>query len=169
MRTAWMLRKGSAWGVVGRTAIGRLYGGTPGMFAGECDVRRRLRGTTDPDAGSGGFAEMDGAACDAEGEGLVVLAFGDDHLSARMKVQAIEKFEELAVFFVHADDFGGFAGVEIGEQDGALFAELGEPTAEGNAVRAGLLACETFQEKRFNFGRDGVFETFGFVVSPGPG
>jgi hypothetical protein len=112
---------------------------------------------------------MDGAARDAEGEGFVVLAPGDSHQSAGMEVQAIEKFEELAVFFVHANDFGGFTGVEIGEQDGSLFAELGEAAAEGNAVGAGFFARETFEEEGFDFGRDGVLETLGFVVSLGPG
>src|SRR5713226_4432029 len=60
----------------------------------------------DPDAGSGGFAEVQCAVGGAEGESFIVLAAGDGELGAGVEMQVVEEFQEFTIFFVDADDFG---------------------------------------------------------------
>ena len=112
---------------------------------------------------------MQSAIRRAEREGFIVFAAGDRELRTRMEMESVEEFEELAVLFVDADDFGSFVGLQIREQHGALFAKLREPAAQRHSMRAGFFIGETFQKKSFDFGRDGVLQAFGFVVGFGPG
>lgn len=100
--------------------------------------------TTDPDAGRGGFAEMDCFSCGVERHGFVVLAFIDADFGSWTQMQSIQKFQELAILFVNTNNFGFVFGTQIGEQDSSLFAKLCDAAANGNAVRATGLVAETF-------------------------
>jgi hypothetical protein len=84
-------------------------------------------------------------------------------------MQVVQEFQEFAVFFVDADDFGAIVGLQVGEEDGALFAELREAAAKRYSVRTGLFIGETLEEKSFDLWRDSVLEAFRLIVSFGPG
>lgn len=88
---------------------------------------------------------MDGAAGGAEGHGFVVLFFLDIEGGAGAQAQIIEELEKFFVFFVDADDFGFVAGLQIGKRNGALFAELGDATADGDAMRTAFFFTEAFE------------------------
>jgi hypothetical protein len=127
------------------------------------------REAADPDAGRGGFAEMESTVGGAKGERFIVFATGYGNLCSGVEMEAIEEFEKFSVFFVDTNDFGTFVGLQIREQDSTLFAKLREASAKGDAVRARPFVCEALEEKSFYFRRDGMFEAFGFVVGFGPG
>jgi hypothetical protein len=78
----------------------------------------------DPDAGSRGLAEVKSAVGAADGESFIVFAAGDRELGAGVEMQVVEEFQEFTILFVDADDFGPVVSLQIGEQHGALFAEL---------------------------------------------
>jgi len=111
---------------------------------------------------------MDGFSRGAESHGFVVLAFFDAEFCSGTQMQAVKKFQELAVFFVDADDFRGIFRAQFRQQYDTLFAELRDSTANRNAMGATASVTEAFEEEGLDFGRDGVFEAFGFVVSFGP-
>lgn len=111
---------------------------------------------------------MDGAAGNAESHGFVVFAFEDFDFCRRTKVKAVKKLQKLSVFFVDAEDFAGFVGAKICEKHGALLAQFGDAAAHGDAVGAGFFVAEALDEENFDFWRDGVLETLGFVVGLGP-
>jgi len=112
---------------------------------------------------------MDGLAGDEEGEGFVVAAQEDLEFGGRVEMEFLEEFEEAFVFLVDAENFGGFAGAEIGERDAALLAELHDAAVDGHAVGARFAIGEAFEEQGFDFGRDGVLHALGFRVGLGPG
>ncbi len=123
----------------------------------------------DPDAGSGGLAEMHGMAGGTKGEGLVIFAFQDFEFGGGAQMEAVEEFEEAFVLFVDAEDFGAFAGAEFGEENGTVFAQFGDAAAKGHTVGTGFVCGETLHEESFDLGRDGVLHAFGFGVGFGPG
>ncbi len=126
---------------------------------------RQLGGyAADPDARRGGFAEVNGFASGAERHRFVVLAAFDSEFGSGSQLKAIEEFQELAVFFVHANNFSFVFCAKIGEQDRALFAKFSDAATDGDAVRACAVVAETLEEKFFDFRRDGMLETLGFVV-----
>jgi len=84
-------------------------------------------------------------------------------------MEAFEEFEEAFVLFIDAEDFGGFAGAEFGEENGAVFAQFGDAAPHGDAVRTGFVAGETLHEERFDLRRNGVLHALGFGVGFGPG
>ena len=81
---------------------------------------------------------------DAEGQGFVVASLEDFDFVGRKKVEILEEVEEPFVFFIDGKDDGGVAWVEFGEENAALFAELCDAAADGDAVGTGLAAGETF-------------------------
>jgi hypothetical protein len=108
------------------------------------------------------------AAGGTESERFIVLAAGDGELRAGVEMEAVEEFEKFSIFLVNANDFGAFVGLQVGEKYSALLAELRETAAQWNAVRARFFVGESFEEKSFNFWRDGVFEALGFIMRFGP-
>ena len=124
--------------------------------------------TADPDARSGGLAQVDGFSGGAKSHGFVVLAFFDAEFCAGTQMQAVKEFQKLAVFFVDADDFRGIFRAQFREQHDALFAKLRDSATNRNAMGATASVTEAFQKKGLDFGRDGMLEAFGFVVSFGP-
>src|ERR1041384_67525 len=111
---------------------------------------------------------MQSAVCRADCKSFIVLPAFDSKFRSRLKVQSIQKFQKISVFFVDADDLGALVGLQIGKQDRAVSAELRESAAQGNAMRAGFFASETFKQKRFDFWGNGMFQTLRFVVRLGP-
>ena len=77
----------------------------------------------DPDAGGGGFDEMDGLAGGAEGECFVVAALKDIELVGRKKMEIVEELQEALVLFIDTQNDSGIAGAEFGEQNAAVFAK----------------------------------------------
>jgi len=65
---------------------------------------------------------MRGPAGDEDGEGFVVRAFEDLEFRAGTKLKVFEKFEEAFIFFIDAQNFGGFVGMKIGEEYAAFLA-----------------------------------------------
>ena len=96
---------------------------------------------------------------DAEREGFVVTALLDFDFAGGQQVETFKKIQEAFVFFVDPEDRGGLAGIEFGEED----------AAEWDAVRAGFVGGEAFQEQDFDFRGDSVLEAFGFGVGFSPG
>ncbi len=126
---------------------------------------RQLGGyAADPDARCGGFAEVNGFASGAERHGFVVLAAFNSEFGAGSQLKAVEEFQELAVLFVHTNNFSFVFCAQIGEQDRALFAKFGDAAANGDTVRAGTVIAEALEEKFFDFRRDGMLKALGFVV-----
>lgn len=125
--------------------------------------------SADPDAGCGGLAEVNGAARGAQRHGFVILAFLHFDLGAGTQAQFFEEFQKLRVFFVDGDDFRFIAGLKLGKEQCAFFAQLGDAAAERNSVRTALVRGKPFDEQRFHFGRNGVLKAFGFIVSARPG
>jgi hypothetical protein len=121
-------------------------------------------GAADPDAGGGGFAEMDGLRGDAEGEGFVVATLEDLNLVTGKEVKTLEEMEEPFVFFINAEDDSGIARVKFGEENTTEFAELRNAAANGDAVRTGLMVCKAFKKEGLDFRRNGVLQTLGFGV-----
>ena len=125
--------------------------------------------TTNPDAGSGGLAEVNSFAGCKQGHRFVVLAFFHCELCTGAKAKTIQKFEKLAVLFIDADDFGLVPRAKLGKRDNTLFAKLRDATANGHAMRATTPVAEALEKKLFDFGRNCVLEALGFVVRFGPG
>ena len=72
------------------------------------EARPALGERADPDALGGLFAQMDarGAmAGDGERHGLVVFALMDAQARAGTQIEVDEKFEEVGILFVNAQDF----------------------------------------------------------------
>jgi hypothetical protein len=106
---------------------------------------------------------------DAEGEGFVVTALLDFDFAGGQQMETLKKIQEAFVLFVDTEDRAGITGVEFGEEDAALFTKLGEAAAERDAMRAGFVGCEAFQEQDFDFRGDRVLEALGFGVGFSPG
>ena len=92
------------------------------------------------------------------------------HLAARLPALAVivEKFEELPVLFVDANNFGGIVELQFRKKDRAFLAKLSESAAQGNSVRTGFVSRKALHEESFDFGGDGVLHAFGFGVRFGP-
>ena len=108
--------------------------------------------TANPDARSGGLAEVHGFAGGAESHGFVVFAVEDFEMCSGMKAQAFEKFEKLRILFVDGDDFRFVFGTEVGEREGTLLAKFGDSATDRNAVGAGFLVAKAFEQESLNFG-----------------
>ena len=84
-------------------------------------------------------------------------------------MQTFEKLQELGVLFIDADDFGAIVGVQIGENNSALFAKLRETAAQRHSVGTGFFVGETLEEESFDFRRNGMLKSLCFIVGLGPG
>jgi len=85
---------------------------------------------------------MGGLAGNAESERLVVPAFEDIDFGRGAKVEIIEELQESCVLFIDTENDSGIAGVELREENAAVFADLRNAAAKGDAVRAGLVTGE---------------------------
>jgi len=63
-----------------------------------------------PDAGGRRFAQVHRVSTSTDGHRFVILALQHFHFCARQQAQAFQKFQKTLVFFLYAEDLGGFSG-----------------------------------------------------------
>ena len=137
----------------------------------EVSYMKTLREPADPDAFGGGFAEVDtsGAAGDRDGHGFVIFALMDADVGAGAELEAFHKLKKLGIFLEDAQDFVRAGDFGVGQAHRAEFAaQLGHTSEERNAVGAADVTAEAFQQEFGDFGRNAMFEAFGFFMGAGP-
>jgi len=109
-----------------------------------------LADAANPDAFRGGFAEVNArraTAGDGERHGFVIFALVNSEARAGTKIEIHEKFQEVRIFFVHAEDFVSVAYFGFRKAHGAVFAAKSLHAAEErNTVRAAGITAKSLQE-----------------------
>ena len=127
-----------------------------------------VRQAPNPDSRGGRLTEVQSLIVRAQGHGFVILAFQNVDPGRRPQVQALEKFEELAIFFVDANNFSRLCGAQFSQQHRAVLPQLGDSAAHGDAVRATFLVAKTLEQQRLDFRRNRVLQALGLIVRFGP-
>src|SRR5215467_10580190 len=130
----------------GRTLMAGIISSSRANWASSVGQR------TNPNTRRRRLAQMKRLARDLEGQGFVILAFGHAKLGTRMQLQLVQKFQKARIFFIYTNHFRAILGVQVGQQDRSLFAQLRRPTAQGQAVRTGFFTRESLQQERFDLG-----------------
>src|SRR5690242_4401411 len=118
----------------------------PTFFLARFSANNVLSKLLHPDAARGRFAKMDGLSVHAQGHGFIVLALQHIDSRGRPQVQSFEKFQQLRIFLIHAENFAGILRAQVRKQHRSLFTQRRDSPAHRHAMRAALFVTETFDE-----------------------
>lgn len=112
---------------------------------------------------------MHRVAVRAKSHRFIVLTFENFNSGGRAQSQTLQKFKELGVFFVDAENFRMLARAQIRQENGSLTAKLCNSSSHRHTVRTGPLVSETLEQQGLHFWRDAMFQAFRFVMGLRPG
>ena len=134
------------------------------MRNSELGFRRAARRSRDPDAARGWLSQMH-VRCRARS--VIVSSYSRFFTSTRVSGRS-SKFSRnsrnCAIFFVDANDFALFVGAQVRQQHRSLLPQGSNAAAYRNAVRTAFLVGKSLEQQLFDFGRNRVLESLGFIV-----